>query len=228
MRRAGLLIHTPARESRATIVHSAAHDSLIIFERVYALETEELVIDVFARNWGWVALRGVIAILFGLLTIFRPGISLGALIVLFGVFALVDGLFRIVSAVANRHNEARWGTLVLGGALGVAVGLFTFAMPGMTAIALLYVIAFWAIFTGAAEIAVAIRLRKVITGEWMLVIAGVASVLFGVFLVARPAAGALAVALWIGCYALVVGVMLLVLAFRLRHWSHDHTPHSVR
>ena len=183
-------------------------------------------IDVFARNWGWVALRGVIGILFGLLTIFRPGISLGALIALFGAFALIDGMFRIVSAVANRHHEEHWGMLVLGGALGVAVGLFTFAMPGMTGLLLLYVIAFWAIFTGSAEIAVAIRLRKVITGEWALVVAGVASVLFGLFLMARPAAGALAVALWIGCYALIVGIMLLVTAFRLRDWSHHHTPHA--
>ena len=178
--------------------------------------------DVLARNWGWVALRGIVAILFGLLTIVRPGITLTALILLFGVYAMADGSFRLVSAFANRHDQPRWGALALGGLLGIIAGVIALVMPGITALVLLYVIAAWTIVTGAAEIAVAIELRKVITGEWALVVAGTLSIIFGVFLLARPAVGAVAVALWIGFYALVLGIMLLILALRLRHWGHVH------
>lgn len=185
-------------------------------------------IDVLARNWGWVALRGVVAILFGLLTIVRPGITLTALILLFGAYAIVDGAFRLVSAFANRHEQPRWGALALGGLLGVVAGVVALVMPGITGLVLLYVIAAWTIVTGAAEIAVAIELRKVITGEWVLVVAGVLSILFGAFLLARPVAGALAVAFWIGLYALAIGIMLLVLAFRLRRWGHVHPMRETR
>src|SRR5262245_9196627 len=178
--------------------------------------------DGLARNWGWVALRGVIAILFGLLTIVRPGITLKALILLFGAFAIADGSFRLFSAFANRHDQPKWGALALGGLLGIIAGLAALIMPGITGLVLLYVIAVWTIVTGAAEIAVAIELRKVITGEWGLVLAGVLSILFGGFLIARPAAGALALAFWIGIYAVGLGIMLVVLSFRLRHWNHAH------
>jgi len=178
--------------------------------------------DVLARNWGWVALRGVVAILFGLLTIVRPGITLSALLLLFGAFAIADGSFRLFSAFANRHDQPQWGALALGGALGIVAGVIVLVMPGVSGLVLLYIIAVWTIVTGAAEIAVAIELRKVITGEWALVLAGVLSILFGAFLVARPAAGAIALAFWIGLYAVALGVMLLVLAFRLRHWDHAH------
>jgi uncharacterized membrane protein HdeD (DUF308 family) len=183
--------------------------------------------DVLARNWGWVALRGVVAILFGLLTIVRPGITLSALILLFGAYTIADGSFRLVSAFANRHDQPRWGALALGGLVGIVAGVIALIMPGITGLVLLYVIAAWTIVTGAAEIAVAVELRKVITGEWALVVAGILSVLFGAFLLARPAAGALAVALWIGFYAVALGGMLLVFAFRLRHWGHVHPATQV-
>jgi uncharacterized membrane protein HdeD (DUF308 family) len=190
--------------------------------RVGFYRKEAAMTDVLARNWGWVALRGVVAILFGLLTIVRPGITLSALILLFGAFAIADGSFRLFSAFANRRDQPRWGALALGGLLGIVAGVIALVMPGVTGLVLLYVIAVWTIVSGAAEIAVAIELRKVITGEWALVVAGVLSILFGAFLVARPTAGAIAVAFWIGIYAVALGSMLLVLAFRLRHWEHAH------
>lgn len=172
--------------------------------------------NVLTRNWHWVALRGVVAILFGVLTLVYPQITLVTLVLWFGVFVLVDGVFHVVAAIANRRGEPHWVAMLIGGVLGIVVGIITFAMPGITAITLLYLIGFWAIVVGAAEIATAIRLRKVISGEWMLIVAGILAVVFGVFLIARPGAGALAVVLWIGIYALLAGVLQLMLAFKLR------------
>lgn len=169
-----------------------------------------------SRNWGWIALRGVAAVVFGLLTLFDPSISLAALVLVWGAYAFVDGIFSVVSAVRDRREEPHWVSLLVTGIAGVVAGLITFFVPGITALALLYFIAAWAFITGIAEIVAAVRLRKVITGEWMLALAGALSVLFGVFLFVFPGAGALAVVLWIGAYALLFGIMLLVLAFRLR------------
>jgi uncharacterized membrane protein HdeD (DUF308 family) len=175
---------------------------------------------ILTRNWGWVALRGVAALVFGLLTLFNPGITLAVLVLFFGAYALADGVLRVISAIANRRGEPHWVAILVGGLAGIVVGVGTFLMPGVTALVLLYFIAAWAILTGAAEIATAIRLRKVMTGEWLLALAGVISVLFGVLLIARPGAGALAVVLWIGAYAIVFGIMLIALSLRLRAWGH--------
>lgn len=178
--------------------------------------------DVLARNWRWVAARGVVALLFGLLTLFNPGITLASLVFLFGVFALVDGSAMVVGAIADRKGEPRWVAWLLGGAIGIAAGLVTFFMPGITAIALLSVIAAWAILMGAAEIVAAIRLRKVMTGEWALVLAGILGIAFGLLMIAWPGAGALAMVLWIGGYALLAGILLIALAFELRSWDRSH------
>jgi len=180
-------------------------------------------IQTLTRNWGWVALRGVMAILFGTLTLFNPGITLATLVLLFGAFALVEGSFMIISAIANRHGEPRWGALLFGGILGIGAGLVTIFLPGITALALLAVIAAWAIVTGGAEIVAAIRLRQELTGEWMLVLAGLLGIAFGVLLVVAPGAGALAMMLWIGGYAVVSGFVLVALGFRLRSWGRAHT-----
>lgn len=179
-------------------------------------------VDLLARNWGWVMLRGVAALTFGLLTLFNPAISLGALIILFGAYALVDGIFTIISAIANRHDEEHWVALLIGGIVGVAAGVVTFVMPGLTALVLLYIIAAWAIITGVAEIVAAIRLRRVIAHEWLLILAGVLSVIFGVLLLVAPGAGALAIVLWIGAYATVFGIVVIALAFRLRQWHREY------
>jgi uncharacterized membrane protein HdeD (DUF308 family) len=179
-------------------------------------------VELLTRNWGWVVLRGVVAILFGLLALFLPGITLAVLVLWFGAYALVDGTFMAVSAIANRHGEARWGTLLFGGLLGMAVGISTIIVPEVTAFALLLLIAVWAIVMGILEIAAAVRLRKEITGEWMLIIAGVLAVAFGILIFAAPITGALAVTLWIGVYALISGSMLVALGFRLRNWGRMH------
>jgi uncharacterized membrane protein HdeD (DUF308 family) len=172
--------------------------------------------ETLARNWWAVALRGLFAVLFGFAALAWPGITLAALVALFGAYALVDGLFAIVSAVVNAGRQPRWWALLLEGLLGVAAGIAAFVWPGITALVLLYVIAAWAIVTGIFEIVAAIRLRREIRGEWLLALGGLASVLFGLSLIVFPVAGALTVVWLIGAYALVFGVLLLVLAFRLR------------
>jgi uncharacterized membrane protein HdeD (DUF308 family) len=172
-------------------------------------------VDSLSRNWWAVSLRGLAGILFGIITFFAPGISLAALVLLFGAYALVDGVLAIVSAVRRRGAD-RWWLLLLEGLVGIAAGVLTFMWPAITAIALLYVIAAWALVTGAFEIAAAIRLRKVITGEWLLVLSGILSIALGVLLVLFPGPGALAVVIWIGAFAFVFGALLFALGLRLR------------
>ena len=178
--------------------------------------------DLLTRNWGLLLLRGLAALAFGLFTLFYPGISLAALVVVFGAFAFADGVFAVISAIANRRGEPHWVALLLSGIAGIAIGVITFLSPGITAIALLAFIAAWAIITGVGEIAAAIRLRRTISNEWLLGLAGILSVLFGVLLIAMPGVGALAVVLWIGAYATVMGIIWLVLAVRLRRWGRLH------
>ena len=185
-------------------------------------------VDTLVRNWWVVALRGVAGILFGLITFVAPGISLAALVFVFGAFAFADGVLALVSAVRRRGVTDRWWVLLLQGLAGVAAGVVTVLWPDLTTFALLYLIAAWALVIGALEIAAAIRLRKVITGEWLLALGGTAALGFGVLLILSPQAGALAVVLWIGAYAFVSGVLLLSLGFRLRAWGSSHRAQSAR
>jgi uncharacterized membrane protein HdeD (DUF308 family) len=176
------------------------------------------VLHLLARNWWALALRGLAAILFGILAFAWPGITLFVLIIFFGAYMLVDGIFAIVAAVRAAGEEARWWLLLLEGILGVVVGLVAFFWSGLTALALLYLIAAWAIVSGIMEIVGAIRLRQEMVGEWALILGGALSVLFGVLLVAIPArAGLLSLTWLIGAYAVVFGVLQVILAFRVRN-----------
>jgi uncharacterized membrane protein HdeD (DUF308 family) len=168
------------------------------------------------KNWWAVALRGAAALVFGILTALWPDIGLTALVVLFGSFAIVYGVFNIITAVRRRRDERRWWALLLEGVVSVAVGTVTLIMPDLTALALVYVIAAWAILTGILEIAAAIMLRRHIRGEWWLALAGMLSVAFGAVLAIWPGVGALALVLWIGAYAIVLGILLIALGFKLR------------
>ena len=161
-------------------------------------------------------LRGLVALLFGVLTFVWPGISLTALVFLFGAYAFVDGLFAVAAALRSPEGYKHWWALLVEGVFGVIAGVLAFAWPGITALVLLYLIAAWAVVTGVFEIAAAIRLRKYITGEWLLALGGALSVLFGVLLAAWPAAGALAVLWLIGAYAVLFGVLLIALGLKLR------------
>jgi len=179
------------------------------------------IIDVhtLVHNWWVVLVRGIAAISFGIITLLVPGVSIAVLVFLFGAYALVDGGLSIVSAVRGRTiNQPRWA-LVLEGVLGLIAGGFTLLWPGLTALALVLWIGAWALVTGILEIVTAIRLRKVVEGEWLLGLGGVASVALGSALLLFPRAGALAVMLWIGAYALFFGVLLVALGLRLRSWN---------
>ena len=178
--------------------------------------------EILSRNWGWVVLRGIAAIVFGVLTFFQPGITLAALVLMFGAYSLADGVFMIVWAIANRHGEPAWVPLVIGGLLGIAAGIVTFFFPAITTVALLMIMAAWAIAIGVTTIVAAIRLRKEITGEWRLVLSGLLSVALGVILVAAPGVGALAMVLWIGGYAIASGILQIALGFRLKSWGRVH------
>lgn len=174
---------------------------------------------ILGTNWWTFAVRGVVAVVFGLLAFFWPLATVEALVLLFGAVVLVDGLFAIAAAVGAARWGLPWWPPALEGLLGIGAGIASFVWPGMTALVLLYIIAFWAIATGVFEIVAAIHLRTELTGEWLLAVSGAASVLFGLLLVFFPGAGALAVIWIIGAYALIFGVLLLGLAFRLRSWQ---------
>ena len=187
-------------------------------------------IVVFSSSWWALVLRGIAAILFGVLAFIWPHITLTALVFLFGAYALVDGLFAIIAGVKSHGEFKRWWVLLIEGVFSAIAGVLAFMLPGITALILLILIAAWSIVTGVFEIAAAIQMRKYITGEWMLVLAGVASLLFGIALLVNPGVGALAVVWLIGAYTIVFGVLLFALGIRLRglmHSARQMTPRHV-
>jgi len=179
-------------------------------------------VERIARGWWVPAIRGGLAVLFGILAILVPGAALAALVALFGAYALVDGVFALLTAARFTHTDERWGLLVVEGVVGVAAGIVSFAHPAATALALVYLVAAWAILTGIVEIAAAVRLRKVIAGEWALGALGVVSLLLGIGLLASPRAALITITWMIGAYALLFGFGLLSLAWRLRRLNTNH------
>ena len=169
-----------------------------------------------ARNWWAIVLRGVCAVLFGVAAFAWPGLTLAVLVIMYGAYALVDGVLAVLAAIAARQpGRFPWG-LLLAGLAAIGVGVLTFAMPGLTALALLYLIALWAILRGTFEVIAAVQLRREIDHEWLLAASGVLSILLGLFLIVSPGAGAIALLWAIGGMAIVVGVIMIGLGFRLR------------
>ncbi len=169
-----------------------------------------------SRKWWLLLLRGVFAILFALLTWVWPGASLAALMLVFGIYVLADGVLGIWSAIAGRRENRHWWVLLLWGLVSAVVGVLTFLMPGVTGLVMLMYIAAWAIITGLLQLVAAIRLRKEIQGEWLMGLSGLLSIVFGGLLVAKPGAGMLAVAWLIATYAFLLGLLLVMLAFKVR------------
>jgi len=188
------------------------------------------VIDVLARNWGFVALRGAAAIIFGLFALLDPAITLLVLVLVYGAYVFVDGVAAVISVLRGRRQQPHSVAILVSGLAGIIVGVIAFLMPGITAAVFVFLIAAWAIVTGVLQIAAAIRLRREISGEWMLILAGALSVIFGLLLATFPRTGALTLVMWLGAFALVFGVVVLGLAFRLRRWvgrpHADAIPHS--
>jgi uncharacterized membrane protein HdeD (DUF308 family) len=158
-------------------------------------------------------IRGVIALIAGFIAFAWPGITIAVLVVIFGVYAIIDGVTNLVMAFSGRGRA--WIN-VLQGIVGIAAGVLTFFWPGITALVLIFLIAARAIIVGALEIAAAVRLRRVIHGEWMLGLSGLVSMLFGILIVAFPAAGAVGISWVLGTYAIFIGVLLIGLGIRLR------------
>jgi uncharacterized membrane protein HdeD (DUF308 family) len=180
-------------------------------------------LEELSRHWGMLAFRGVLAILFGVVAWIWPGITLYALVLLFGAYALVDGIFAVVAAIRGTPGQPGTGSrtwLAVTGILGILLGIITLAWPGVTALILLLLIAWWAVITGIFEIVSAINLRQEIE-EWVYVLSGVISVLFGVLLFVWPVSGALSVIWLIGLFSILFGISLLTAAFRLRKIAHS-------
>lgn len=169
-----------------------------------------------AKAWWLVALRGVFAVIFGVVAWVWPGVTVLALVMLWGAYAIADGLISLITAFHWRDSGKPLWALILMGIAGIAAGILTFVAPGITAIVLLMFIAAWAVIIGVLQIASAIRLRKEIDNEWMLGLSGVASLVFGALMLVSPGAGAVAVIWIISLYAVVFGVFLIVLALRLK------------
>jgi uncharacterized membrane protein HdeD (DUF308 family) len=172
------------------------------------------------RVWWLVLLRGIAAIVFGVLAWVWPGATLVTLVLFWGAYALVDGVAALLGGWSAKDAGRPWWQVVLVGVVGIGAGVFTFVQPGVTAVALLILIAVWAIANGVLQISAAIRLRKAIANEWLLIVSGALSVLFGVLLILNPGGGALAVLWAIGAFAVAYGILLVVLAFKLRR----HAP----
>ncbi len=177
---------------------------------------EQRVLEHMHKEWGWIALRGLCALIFGLLALVMPAATLAVLVLLWGAYALVDGVLALVAGVRMReHGKPLW-PLIIVGLVGIAAGIVTFFWPGVTALTLIFIIGSWAIAIGVFQVMAAIRLRKQIQGEWVHALSGLLSIVFGLLVVLRPGAGAIALTWLIGWFAICFGVLLLVVAFRLR------------
>ncbi len=188
----------------------------------------ELEVLPLATRWWALVVRGLAAIAFGILAMLKPSAGLLALVVVWGAYAIVDGLLRVALSIRGARVVRGWGWLLAGGLVGIAAGVFTFLRPGITALALLVVIAGWAVLTGIAEIATAVRLRRVMHGEWMLAASGVLSIVFGLLVAMMPGAGALAITWLVALYAIVLGGLLVGVGFRLHRWAEiaGHPAHA--
>jgi uncharacterized membrane protein HdeD (DUF308 family) len=174
------------------------------------------------RNWWLLALRGLIAVLLGLCAFVWPGVAIAVLVVLFGAFTLIHGAFTVWLAVGERGQSQRWWLLLIEGLVSIAVGVITFVWPTLTIVVLLYLVAIWACVIGLLEIVTALWRWRTLKHEWLLLLVGVLSLLLGLILLFRPAAGALALLWLFGAYAIIYGVLLLVFAFRLRNLIEVH------
>jgi uncharacterized membrane protein HdeD (DUF308 family) len=176
--------------------------------------------DVLADNWWAVGLRGILGIVFGLICLLTPGVAIGAFVILFAAYMFVDGGFAIASAWKAARTGERWGLLIVEGIVDIAAGLVAIVWPAITMVALIWLVAIWAIVSGALMLYAAFMLNRD-HGRWWLALGGIASLVFGVLLVIEPLIGAVVLTMWIGAYALVFGGFLLVLAFQLHSRKED-------
>jgi uncharacterized membrane protein HdeD (DUF308 family) len=180
------------------------------------------------RNWWVSALRGTLAVVFGVAAFAWPGMTFEVLVLLFGAYAFVDGVLLLIFALWAASAGRRWWPLVLGGLLGLATGVLTFAQPQAIALALVYVVGAWAIAVGILTIVAAIQLRQIITTEWLMGLSGALSIVFGALVIAQPRAGALTLVFLFGFYAIVAGIAQIGLGVRLRSLGQSLAPRTQR
>jgi uncharacterized membrane protein HdeD (DUF308 family) len=179
-------------------------------------------LEALTERWWVPVLRGIAAILFGTLALIMPSVGLLALVIIWGTYAIANGVLALVVATSAERAGTRFGWYIFEGLVSIAAGVLTFAYPGITGFALLMIIAVWAVVTGAIEIGAAIQLRRVMRGEWLLGLAGLLSIAFGVLMFVHPGAGALAITWLIGAYAIFFGVLQVSLGMKLHHLGRDH------
>jgi uncharacterized membrane protein HdeD (DUF308 family) len=177
--------------------------------------------EVLAESWWLVGLRGILGIVFGLICLLNPTLAVQVFVILFAAYMLVDGVFAIFSGIKAARNGERWGLLILEGVVDLAAGAVAVLWPAITLVALVWVIAVWAIVSGALMLGAAFGLN-LDHGRWWLALGGIASIIFGILLVIEPLIGAVVLTMWIGAYAIVFGVFLLVLAFQLHSRREEH------
>jgi uncharacterized membrane protein HdeD (DUF308 family) len=170
--------------------------------------------EVLAQRWWAVGLRGILGIIFGLICLLTPGIALGAFVIVFAAYMFVDGVFAIISGIRAARSGESWGLLILEGVADLAAGVIAILWPAITLVALVWIVAIWAIVSGALMLAAAFSLN-LDYGRWWLALGGIASIIFGILLIIEPFIGAVVLTLWIGAYAVVFGVLFLVLGFQL-------------
>lgn len=182
--------------------------------------------SMLTRNWWAVLIRGIAAVLFGILALRWPGETLLFLVTLYGAYALVDGIFSIVAALSGLGSGRHWLWPLITGLVGILIGIVTFAVPGLTALALVFFIAAWALISGISEIIGGWRLHSELANEWLFILGGVVSVILGIVLFVHPGAGALALVTVIGIFALIFGIVRIILAFELRNLHHQRPAAS--
>src|SRR6266496_2849255 len=175
-----------------------------------------MMIETLKRHWWVSVIRGVAAIVFGVIAFAYPGLTVATLVLFFGAWVLIDGVFRVVGAIGHHASDPEWGFHLIIGIVGIIIGFLTFHAPQITALALIIYIAAWALMIGATEIALAIKLRREIKGEWFLILMGLVSIVFAVMLLWNPAVGAAALIWIMAWYAVILGVLGIIFGFRLR------------
>ena len=178
-------------------------------------------LELFARNWWIYIIRGVLALIFGMYAWFMPGIAMKILLMFFGIFVLIEGIFAIVGSIAGRKYSEVWWIVLLEGIAGLALGLFTLTRPGYVATVIVIFIAVWAIWGGLFRILAAIRLRKELDSEWLLVFGGIVSILFGLMLFRHTGAGIVAISWLIAFFASMFGVLLISFGIKVKKFQKE-------
>ena len=211
----GLLLNALSGAALVVGAQQSVSGMRLPFERLVS-KTRRMLLETLKRHWWVPVLRGVAAIIFGVIAFTHPLMAAATLVWFFGAWVLIDGIFRVVGAIGHRASDSDWGFNLIIGILGIIVGLLTFHAPAITALALVIYIAAWALMIGATEIALAIKMRREIKGEWFLILMGLASIIFAGLLLWNPLAGAAALIWIIAWYAVIMGVLAIIFGFRLR------------